>query len=164
MGGKSTNTFNQLPSHVWTNQIPGYILGRSKIWFTFSAFKYRIYPKPEQEMRLKRSLLSLCQIYNRLRVKKIEERKQNNISLTKTNLRATALDERRHDPGLQLVYSQVVQNVADRVCFAFENFFEGGARFPKNKQPRKYLSMTYPQAEALKRDASNASWRRTSLR
>jgi putative transposase len=39
-----------------------------------------------------------------------------------------------------------VQNVADRVHTAFKNFFEKKARFPRNKQPRKYLSLTYPQS------------------
>jgi len=41
-----------------------------------SAYKYRIYPKPEQEMRLKRSLLTLCNLYNKLRAKKIEMYRQ----------------------------------------------------------------------------------------
>lgn len=97
-------------------------------------------------MRLKRTLLSLCDLYNLLRAKKIEEYKQNGVSLTKTNLRALALAGRGHDSKLRLVHSQVVQNVADRVHIAFEAFLGGRARFPKNKQPRKYLSLTYPQS------------------
>jgi len=32
-----------------------------------SAFKYRLYPRPEQEMRLDRSLLLLCNLYNDLK-------------------------------------------------------------------------------------------------
>jgi putative transposase len=111
-----------------------------------SAYKYRIYPKPEEEMRLKRSLLALCSLYNRLRAKKIEAYKQKRVSLKITDLRTMALEERRNDAALQSVYSQVAQNVAERVAVAFNNFFEGRARFPKNKQPRKYLSMTYPQS------------------
>jgi putative transposase len=47
---------------------------------------------------------------------------------------------------LQAVHSQAAQNVADRLHAAFVNYFEGRARFPKNRQPRKYLSMTYPQS------------------
>jgi putative transposase len=111
-----------------------------------SAAKYRIYPKLEQEMRLKRSLLALCSLYNRLRAKKIETYRLESFSLTRTDLRAIALEERRNDPELQSLYSQVAQNVADRVAVGFKNFFEGRARFPKNKQSRKYLSMTYPQS------------------
>jgi len=37
-----------------------------------SAYKYRIYPNAQQEMRLKRSLLSLCNLYDRLRARKEE--------------------------------------------------------------------------------------------
>lgn len=110
-----------------------------------SAFKYRIYPRPEQEMRLERSLLSLCDFYNRLRAKKIEMYRQNGVSLTKTALRAIALEERRLHQELLSIYSQAVQNVADRVHVSFKNFFEKRTRFPKSKTPRKYLSMTYPQ-------------------
>jgi len=32
-----------------------------------SAFKYRLYPRPEQEMRLNRSLLLPCNLYNDLK-------------------------------------------------------------------------------------------------
>ncbi|MCS4540325.1 MAG: transposase [Thaumarchaeota archaeon] len=111
-----------------------------------SAFKYRLYPKDEQEMRLKRSLLSLCSLYDGLRARKIEEYRQRGISLTRTDLRATALEQRKRSAELQLIHSQVVQNVADRLHSAFVNFFEGRGRFPKNKRPRKYLSFTYPQS------------------
>ena len=111
-----------------------------------SAYKYRIYPNSEQKLRLKRSLLSLCNLYNRLRTEKIEKYKQHHISLTQTDLRAIALKERKASADLQLAYSQVVQNVADRIHSAFVNFFKGRARFPKQKKPRKYLSLTYPQS------------------
>jgi putative transposase len=111
-----------------------------------SAFKYRIYPKPKQEMRLKRSLLLLCDLYNRLRAEKIEEYKQLGVSLTRNDLRLLALEERRNDTELRTIHSQVVQNVADRLYEAFENFFAGRARFPKNKVAGKFLSMTYPQS------------------
>ncbi len=110
-----------------------------------SAFKYRLYPKPEQEMRLKRSLLSLCNLYNLLREKKIEAYRDHLIALTRTDLRAAALATRRENPEFESIHSQVVQNVADRVYVAFKNFFEGKSRFPKIKASRKYLSMTYPQ-------------------
>ena len=83
-----------------------------------SAFRYRVYPKPEQEMRLKRSLFTLCRLYDWLRAKKIEEHKQKGISLTRTRLRAMALQERRSDSELRIVHSQVVQNAADRLHLA----------------------------------------------
>jgi putative transposase len=111
-----------------------------------SAYRYRIYPKQEQEMRLKRSLFLFCNLYNKLRAEKIEEYKKNRKVLTQTDLRRLALEERRNDPELKSIHSQVVQSVADRVHTAFKNFFEKRARFPRNKQPKKYRSLIYPQS------------------
>ncbi len=111
-----------------------------------SVFKYRLYPNVEQEMRLKRSLFQLCCLYDKLRAAKIQLYRERRMSLSQTGLRALALQWRRSSPELQMIHSQAAQNVADRVHIAFVNYFEGRARFPKNRQPRKYLSMTYPQS------------------
>ncbi len=97
-------------------------------------------------MRFKRSLFLMCELYNRLRAEKIENYRLRGISLTLMYLRSKALEERRIIPELRQVHSQVVQNVADRVHAAFKNFLVGRARFPRNKEPRKYLSMTFPQS------------------
>ena len=48
-----------------------------------SAFKYRLYLKPEQETRLNRSLLSLCDLYNDLKaeeMRKVQGRAQVDIA------------------------------------------------------------------------------------
>jgi len=110
-----------------------------------SAFKYRLYPKPEQEMRLKRSLFLLCELYNRLRARKIDQFKTQGISMTRTDLRAAALAERRSNQELTTIHSQVVQNVADRVHVAFKRFLSDQSRFPRKKHSRKYVSFTFPQ-------------------
>jgi len=110
------------------------------------AYKYRIYPNREQEMLLRRSLLSLCNLYNKLRDLKIRKYKEDGTSLTLNDLREIALEERRNNKELQAIYSQVVQEVADRVHNAFDRFFEGIARFPRYKQPKKYRSLTYTQS------------------
>jgi putative transposase len=110
------------------------------------AYKYRIYPNREQEMLLKRSLLSLCNLYNKLRELKIRKYKEDGTNLTLNYLRKIALEERRNSKELQSIHSQVVQEVADRVYNAFDRFFEGIARFPRYKQPKKYRSLTYTQS------------------
>jgi putative transposase len=110
------------------------------------AYKYRIYPNREQEMLLKRSLLSLCNLYNKLREMKIKKYKEDGTNLTLNDLREIALEERRNNKELQSIHSQVVQEVADRVNNAFDRFFEGIARFPRYKQPKKYRSLTYTQS------------------
>jgi putative transposase len=110
------------------------------------AYKYRIYPNREQEMRLKRSLLLLCNLYNKLRDLKIRKYKEDGTNLTLNDLREIALEERRNSKELQSIHSQVVQEVADRVYNAFDRFFEGIARFPRHKHPKKYRSLTYTQS------------------
>jgi putative transposase len=110
------------------------------------ACKYRIYPNREQEMLLRRSLLSLCNLYNKLRELKIRKYKEDGTSLTLNDLREIALEERRNSKELQSIHSQVVQEVADRVYNAFDRFFEGIARFPRHKHQKKYRSLTYTQS------------------
>ena len=111
-----------------------------------SAFKYRIYPKDEQEMRLNRSLLSLCNLYNNLKAEEMRRYREEHRSTSQTKFRALALDARRHDDELHETHSQVVQNVGDRIHRSFRNFFEGRARFPRWKKPHRYNSLTYPQS------------------
>jgi len=97
-------------------------------------------------MWLKHSLSLLCGLYNQLRATNIERYRQSGASLTRTDLRNVALEYRRKGPELQTVFSQVVQNVAERAAEAFRNYFEGRASFPRNKKPRKYLSLIRSQA------------------
>ncbi len=111
-----------------------------------SAFRYRIYPKAEQEKRLNRSLLLLCNLYNDLKAEEIRRYREENKSTSLTAFRRLALDARKQDNELQKIHSQVVQNIGDRIHRAFRNFFEGRARFPRWKKPHRYNSLTYPQS------------------
>jgi len=111
-----------------------------------AAYKYRIYPKTQQERLIKSQLTTLCDLYNRLRNLKIGTWKKDRISLGENDLRRKTLEIRRIDGSLQGVHSQVCQNVGTRLARAFDNYLEGRARFPKNKKPKKYRSLTYPQS------------------
>jgi len=66
--------------------------------------------------------------------------------LTLTELRQLALDLRKQDEEYQQLYSQVVQQVADRFYEARQCFFDGLSRFPREKKPHKYYSLVYPQS------------------
>jgi putative transposase len=90
-----------------------------------SAFKYRLYPRPQQETRLNRSLLLLCQLYNDLKAEEMRRYKVEHKSTSLTRFRRIALGARRGNKELQTVHSQVVQNVGDRIHRSFTNFFEG---------------------------------------
>ncbi|MEM3685272.1 MAG: hypothetical protein QXT39_06395, partial [Conexivisphaerales archaeon] len=65
------------------------------------------------------------------------------MSTSLTTFRRLALEFRKHDKELQTIYSQVVQNVGDRIYRAFKNFFEGSARFPKWKKQHNYNSLSH---------------------
>ena len=88
------------------------------------SYKYRLYPNDEQEAHLENILALLCGLYNKLRSKKVEKYKEHKINLSRTDLRRLTLEIRRSSPELKKVHSQVVQNVADRVSLAFNNFFD----------------------------------------
>jgi putative transposase len=111
-----------------------------------SAFKYRLYPKPEQERRLNRSLLSLCDLYNHLKAAEMRRYREEHKSISLTVFRDLALDSRKHCEPLQQIHSQAVRNVGDRIHQSFRNFFEKRTRFPNWKKPHKYNSMTFPQS------------------
>jgi putative transposase len=67
--------------------------------------------------------------------------------LTLTELRRLALDLRRQDGEYQQLYSQVVQEIADCFYAARQRFLKGLAkRFPREKKPHKYYSLTCPQS------------------
>ena len=44
------------------------------------------------------------------------------------------------------VYSQVLQQVLDRLDKSFKNFFHSGFGFPRFKSARRFNSFTYPQS------------------
>ena len=98
------------------------------------TFRYRLYPSEAQETVMNSQLQALCSLYNILRNEKMAK----HLSLNK--LRIMALKHRGN------VHSQAVQNVASRVNAAFNNYFEGRARFPKHKKEKRYRSITYPQS------------------
>ncbi|MEM0287824.1 MAG: hypothetical protein QXG05_06635 [Nitrososphaerota archaeon] len=70
------------------------------------------------------------------------------MSTSLTKFRRLAIEFRKHNDELQTIYSQVVQNVGDRIYRAFKNFFEGSAMFSKWKKQHNIIttySLTYPQ-------------------
>jgi putative transposase len=109
------------------------------------GFRYRAYTDKQTLGALKAQLRLACEIYNTLRWADIYFYQRDGKGLTLTELRQLALDLRKHDKEYQQLYSQVVQQIADRFYEARERFFKGLARFPKEKKPHKYYSLVYPQ-------------------
>lgn len=95
--------------------------------------------------------LNLCKdVYNKLLESCIEAyKKDSSFRINRKSLNSLLNKIKEENPRLSGTYSQVLQNVFDRVIKAYENFFrrveEGNQKpgFPKFKQ--HYKSITYPQ-------------------
>ena len=110
------------------------------------GFRFRAYTDVQTLRALKAQLKLACEIYNTLRWADIYFYQRDGKGLTRTELRQLALDLRKQDEQYQQLYSQVVQQIADRYYEARQRFFEGLARFPKEKKPHKWYSLVYPQS------------------
>jgi len=87
-----------------------------------------------------------CEVYNTLRWADTYFYHEDGKGLTLTELRQLALDLRKQDEEHQQLYSQTLQQIADRYYEARQRFFDGLARFPREKKPHKYYSLVYPQS------------------
>jgi len=107
------------------------------------------------------------EIYNTLRWADKYFYHEDGKGLSKNELRQLALDLRKLDEEYQQLYSQVVQQIADRFYEARRRFLDGLSRFPKEKKPHKYYSLVYPQSgwRILAREVrTSGSGRRLVLR
>ena len=117
---------------------------------TKRGYKYRIYPSKRQLDKLS-TQLNLCkEVYNKLLENCIKEyEKDSSFRINRKSLNSILNKLKEENPKLSGIYSQVLQNVFDRVIKAYQNFFrrvkEGNKKvgFPKFKQ--HYRSITYPQ-------------------
>jgi len=110
------------------------------------GFRFRAYADRRTLRALKAQLEAACEAYNTLRWADKYFYHEDGKGLTLTELRQLALDLRKQDEEYQQLYSQVVQQVADRYYEARKRFFDGLARFPREKKPHKYYSLVYPQS------------------
>ncbi|MFP3314124.1 MAG: transposase [Thermocladium sp.] len=110
------------------------------------GFRFRAYTNEQTLRALKAQLEAACEIYNTLRWADTYFYQRDEEGLTLTELRQLALDLRKQDEEYQQLYSQVVQQVADRFYEARRRFLDGLARFPKEKKTHKYYSLVYPQS------------------
>ena len=113
------------------------------------AYKFRIYPTKSQKTKMEQTL-DLCRwTYNKtLETRKTAWEKGKSLSKYETN---NMLPEwKENNPELKEVFSQVLQNVHERVDLAFKAFFRRVKTGEKPGYPRfrgkgRYDSFTYPQ-------------------
>jgi len=118
------------------------------------TYKYRIYPSRKQIIKFHHQF-SLCrELYNSLLGRCREEYRRDGTCLNERNKLCRIIKEiKDEEPRFNAVFSQSLQNVADRLSKAFQNFFRrvkeraAGKRvkvgFPRFK--RRVTSITYPQ-------------------
>jgi putative transposase len=114
------------------------------------TFRFRIYPTKREKMTLERMLEECRWVYNQtlaLRRDAWKERKERTSYYSTTKLLPKWKKER---PSLNIVYSQVLQDVQRRVDKAFKGFFrrvKNGEKpgYPRFKGRGRYRSLTYPQ-------------------
>lgn len=113
-------------------------------------FKFRLYPTPTQEAKMKSTLENCRWLYNHFleqRKTAWEERKE---SLTMFEQNSSLTDLKLYKPSLNKIYSQIPQDVSTRVDLAFKAFFrrcknKENPGYPRFKQYGRYDSFTYPQ-------------------
>ncbi|MFP3298537.1 MAG: transposase [Thermocladium sp.] len=110
------------------------------------GFRFRAYTDGQTLRALKAQLEAACEVYNTLRWADTYFHQRDGKGLSKNELRQLALDLRKQDEEYQQLYSQVVQQIADRYYEARQRFFNGLSRFPKEKKTHKYYSLVYPQS------------------
>jgi len=110
------------------------------------GFRFRAYTDRRTLRALKAQLEVACEVYNTLRWADTYFYHEDEEGLTLTELRQLALDLRKQDEEYQQLYSQTLQQIADRYYEARQRFFDGLARFPKEKKTHKYYSLIYSQS------------------
>ncbi len=118
------------------------------------SFKYRLRPTKKQEQILLAHIDECRILYNQLLCARIQAWKNENKSLSQYGQTKTIPLLKQQHSAFKQVYSQVLQQVSQRVDLAFKGFFrrlkkkaETGekAGFPRYKSQGRYDSITYPQ-------------------
>ena len=116
------------------------------------TLKYRLFPTKKQERLLQEQLNECCWLYNYLLEERRDTWEKEKKSINYFQQCNSIPDLKKERPSLNNVYSQVLQNVADRVDKAFQGFFRrvkaknGKAGYPRFKGFDRYDSFTYKQA------------------
>ena len=124
------------------------------IFIMVKSFKYRLRPTKKQEKVLLAQIDACRILYNQLLCARIQAWKNNKQSLSRYEQNKTLPMLKNQYKPFSLVHSQVLQQVCQRVDWAFKGFFRRikqkektgeKAGFPRYKGQNRYDSITYPQ-------------------
>lgn len=114
------------------------------------TFKYRLYPSKTQQEVLERTLNTCRILYNRALAERRDIWKNEKRSVGYYEQAVALPEQKRDNPYLSMVHSQVLQDVLKRADKSFKNFFrrlKGGEPpgYPRFKGQYRYDSFTFPQ-------------------
>ena len=116
------------------------------------SLKYRLYPTKKQQRLLQEQLNECRWLYNYFLEQRKNSWEQDKKSIGYFQQCKTIVALKEIRPSLKNVYSQVLQNVADKIDKAFQNFFrrvKAGDKkvgYPRFKGFDRFDSLTYKQA------------------
>lgn len=113
------------------------------------TYRYRLYPPPAQETRLRGWLESLRLLYNFALAERRDAYKAEQRSVSAHEQHRTLPDLKERFSRYAEIHSQVLQDAIFRLDRAFNRFFSGGG-YPRFKVEGRYRSLTYPQATAFR--------------
>ncbi|MBE9170435.1 transposase [Pleurocapsales cyanobacterium LEGE 06147] len=118
----------------------------------YKAYKYRIYPTPEQKVLLAQHFgngrwfwnyaLNLCE----------QTYRETGKGLTRNAIQKLLPELKKEHEWLGLCYSQCLQVVALNLSTAYKNFFEKRGGYPRYKSKKGRQSIQYPQNVKLEGD------------
>lgn len=115
------------------------------------TFKYRLFPTKTQRTRLDQTLESCRKVYNKTLAMRKDAWEQEKRNVTYYDTKKMLPIWKEEIPELKEVYSQVLQNVTERVDLAFQAFFrrvKAGEKpgYPRFKGYGRYDSFTFTQS------------------
>ena len=115
------------------------------------TYRFRLYPSRKQAYQLDEFLGIARFAYNRQLELKVNSYKENKKNLAQFDLNNSLISLKKENPFLCKLHSQVLQNINQRIAYAFSSFFnniknKSKAGFPRFKSKNRYDSLTYPQS------------------
>lgn len=115
------------------------------------TYNFRLYPNKTQESNLSKLLDMARLAYNKQLELKIKTYKEKSINLTQFDLNNNLLKLKQENPFLYDIHSQALQNINQRISYAFNNFYrrlknKENPGFPRFKGKNRYDSITFPQS------------------
>ncbi|MFB5268136.1 RNA-guided endonuclease InsQ/TnpB family protein [Paenibacillus enshidis] len=104
------------------------------------TYQFRLYPTPEQEERMIRTLILCRKLYNRAKEQRDTVYNQDGKTVTYAKQQNELPAFKKEFPEYKEVHSQVLQDCLRRLDDAYQRFFRGDAGFPHYKSADRYLS------------------------